>query len=145
MITAKTICSIVHQNRWTWLCISVLIVFTAGVARLEGQQFAGGFDKALFAPSTPGTYSDQFSNSCRDASPFAEMNPLACKGVVQPADTSGRCSLAGLRLVRRSGNMCFYSRVGCRILSNNKRSLDFPKVVGELLPCVHRKNQLLRD
>jgi hypothetical protein len=73
----------------------------SGTAQV-GDQFAGG------ASSVP---SEQFAGgscSVRNTSPYAGMNPLACKGVANPVDSRGQCSLAGLRLLRVVGNMCYY-------------------------------------
>jgi hypothetical protein len=36
------------------------------------------------------------------------MNPLVCKGVANPVDSRGDCSLRGLRLLQRVGSMCYY-------------------------------------
>ena len=62
--------------------------------------------------NTPGyqVYNDQFSTNCSrgNTSPYKGMNPLICHGVMAPADSSGRCSLRGMRLLKQVGNTCYY-------------------------------------
>lgn len=74
-----------------------------GATLSKGYQFSG-----TGQPSQ--VFSDQFSNSCSSGSqnPYAGMNPLICKGVQGPADTAGRCSLKGMRLLHQYGNTCYY-------------------------------------
>jgi hypothetical protein len=63
-----------------------------------------------FENTSPQIFSDQFSNDCSrgNSNPYAGMNPLVCKGVQAPVDSYGRCSLAGMRLLRKMGNTCYY-------------------------------------
>lgn len=39
------------------------------------------------------------------------MNPLVCHGIMAPADSAGRCSLAGMRLLKQVGGICYYCKV----------------------------------
>lgn len=57
------------------------------------------------------TYTDQSSQTCEEQNqnnPYAGMNPLVCYGVNAPTDTAGKCSLAGMTVLKQEGNTCYY-------------------------------------
>jgi hypothetical protein len=59
--------------------------------------------------NTSEVYSDQFSNSCTNTSPYAGMNPLACYGVSLGTSSNGSCMGArGWQLFKRVGTMCYF-------------------------------------
>lgn len=61
-------------------------------------------------------YTDQYSGTCDkahpapnpDTNPFATINPLVCHGASFPADSSGKCSLKGMTLIKQDGTTCYY-------------------------------------
>jgi hypothetical protein len=61
-------------------------------------------------------YIDQYSVACDKAhpsvnaanNPFANINPLVCRGQSFPADSAGHCSLKGMTVIKQVGTTCYY-------------------------------------
>jgi hypothetical protein len=107
MIPAKAVSFMVNRAWLTCLCVVPMVLFFVAAAQTQAQPSGAPLGDE-FSHTTAETYSDQFSQSCRNNSPYAGMDPLTCKGVAQPVDSYGSCSLRGMQLLQRTGSMCYY-------------------------------------
>jgi hypothetical protein len=95
------------NKTYIWRLGISLVLFIPGL--MYSQQALAQQIGDEFSHSTPSTPPDQFSGGCNNANnPYAGMDPLVCKGISQPVDSRGQCSLPRARLLRRIGTQCFY-------------------------------------
>lgn len=88
--------------------VAIAFLLAVGAFAQRAQQGAVGWDE--YSTNTK-TYSDEFSTNCgaKRTSPYAGMDPVTCRGVEMPVDSSGKCTASsGWRFLRRIGNTCYF-------------------------------------